>query len=189
MPRLHHYTMWVTLPAYFFGDFKNEIVHFRAYFSRIFLEFQQRNFISSFNNLCYFWYCPHSHPQSLSNHCVATTVTTTTVTTKQLCDCTHSILAFFLQSRGGQTIWYKKAGGPGKTQGARPPGPPARYGPGSIPGSVGYISHVHRAYVRLLRGSLGTYGLTQKLRLKKYCIIIDYELHFDVEWFLKSIVW
>ena len=38
----------------------------------------------------------------------------------------------------------------------------------SIPGSVGYISHVHRAYDYLgPSGSLGTYGLTQKLCLKK----------------------
>ena len=36
----------------------------------------------------------------------------------------------------------------------------------SNPGSVGYISHVHWTYDYLLgsgRGSLGTYGLTQKL--------------------------
>ena len=36
----------------------------------------------------------------------------------------------------------------------------------SIPGSVGYISHVHFKSLRLLgslRGSLGTYGLTQKI--------------------------
>ena len=42
----------------------------------------------------------------------------------------------------------------------------------SIPGNVGYISHVHCAYDYLgsLRGSLGTYGLTQKLCLKKKLI-------------------
>ena len=34
------------------------------------------------------------------------------------------MVAFFLQSRGGQTIWYKKAGGPGKTQGGPAPGLP-----------------------------------------------------------------
>ena len=40
---------------------------------------------------------------------------------------------------------------------------------GSIPGSVGYISNVHRAYDNLgpFGGSLGTYGLTQKLCFKK----------------------
>ena len=38
----------------------------------------------------------------------------------------------------------------------------------SIPGSVGYISHVHWAYDYLgTFGSLGTYGLTQKLFKKK----------------------